>query len=90
MTSSVGGKGQKMPAQSVGGLQPEEEPVDLLLGGGPAPPSDGADLPEEEAGLLGEGKDTRLIRQTLTAFEAQLVGFLNKQFSLKNCSCDAI
>lgn len=77
MTSSVGGKGQKMPAQSVGGLQPEEEPVDLLLGGGPAPPSDGADLPEEEAGLLGEGKDTRLIRQTLTAFEAQLVGFLN-------------
>lgn len=57
MTSSVGGKGQKMPAQSVGGLQPEEEPVDLLLGGGPAPPSDGADLPEEEAGLLGEGTE---------------------------------
>ena len=52
MTSSVGGKGPRMPARSVGGLQLEDGPVDLLLGGGLVPLSDGAGLPEEEAGLL--------------------------------------
>ena len=31
-----------MPARSVGGLQPADGPVDLLLGGGPVPLSDGA------------------------------------------------
>lgn len=55
MTSSVGGKGQKMPAPSVGGLLPEEEPVGLRSEGGPDPPSDAAGLPEEEADLLGGG-----------------------------------
>ena len=64
MTSSVGGKGQKMPAPSVGGLLPEEEPVGLRSEGGPDPPSDAAGLPEEEADLLGGGNDARLIRQT--------------------------
>lgn len=78
-----------MPARSVGGLQLEDEPVDLLLGGGLVPPWDGAGLPEGEAGLLGEGKDSPLIHQT-EAFEAQWVGFLNNQFSLKNYSCDAM
>lgn len=57
MTSSAGGKGPRMPARSVGGLQPADGPVDLLLGGGPVPLSDGAGLPEEEAGLLGEGTE---------------------------------
>ena len=78
-----------MPARSVGGLQLEDEPVDLLLGGGLVPPSDGAGLPEGEAGLLGEGKDSPLIHQT-EAFEAHWVCFLNNQFSLKNCNCDAV
>lgn len=57
MISSVDVKDQKMPALSIGGLQPEEEPVDLPLEGGLVPHSDVAGLPEEEAGLLGEGKD---------------------------------
>lgn len=57
MTSSVGGKDPRMPARSVGGLQLEDGPVDLLLGGGLVPLSDGAGLPEEEAGLLGEGTE---------------------------------
>ena len=81
MTSSAGGKGPRMPARSVGGLQPADGPVDLLLGGGPVPLSDGAGLPEEEAGLLGEGKASPLVHQT-GAFEAQWVGFLNSCFSL--------
>lgn len=50
-------KDQKMPVRSAGGLQPEEEWVDLPLGGDLVPHSDEAGLPEEEAGLLGEGKD---------------------------------
>lgn len=54
MISSVDVKDQKMPALSIGGLQPEEEPVDLPLEGGLVPHSDVAGLPEEEAGLLGE------------------------------------
>ena len=83
MTSSAGGKGPRMPARSVGGLQPADGPVDLLLGGGPVPLSDGAGLPEEEAGLLGEGKASPLVHQT-GAFEAQWVGFLNSCFSLRN------
>lgn len=57
MISSVDEKDQKMPARSTGGLQPEEEPVDLPLEGGRVPHSDAAGLPEEEAGLLGEGTE---------------------------------
>lgn len=57
MISSVDVKGQKMPARSIGGLQPEEEPVDLPLEGDLVPHSDVAGLPEEEAGLLGEGTE---------------------------------
>lgn len=56
MISSVDVKDQKMPARSIGGLQPEEEQVDLPLGGGPVPHSDAVGHPGEEAGLLGEGK----------------------------------
>lgn len=58
MTSSVDGKGPRTPAPSVGGLQPGEGQAGLPLGGGPGPHSDGVGLPEDEAGLLGEGKDT--------------------------------
>nr|KAF6507423.1 pre-mRNA processing factor 4B [Rousettus aegyptiacus] len=54
MISSVDVKDQKMPAQSIGGLQPEEEQVDPPLEGGLVPHSDVAGLPEEEADLLGE------------------------------------
>lgn len=50
-------KDQKMPVRSAGGLQPEEEWVDLPLGGDLVPHSDEAGLPEEEAGLLGEGTE---------------------------------
>lgn len=55
MISLVDVNGQKMPAPSIGGLQPEEE-VGLQLEGGPVPHWDAAGLLEEEAGLLGEGK----------------------------------
>lgn len=54
MISSVDVKDQKMPALLIGGLQPEEEQVDLPLDEGPAPHLDVADLQEEEVGLLGE------------------------------------
>lgn len=54
MISSVDVKDQKMPALLIGGLQPEEEQVDLPLDEGRAPHLDVADLREEEAGLLGE------------------------------------
>lgn len=57
MTSSAGGKGPRTPARSAGGLQLADGPADLLLGGGLVPLSDGAGLPEEEAGLLGEGTE---------------------------------
>lgn len=53
MISLVDVNGQKMPAPSIGGLQPEEE-VGLQLEGGPVPHWDAAGLLEEEAGLLGE------------------------------------
>lgn len=55
--SSVDVRDQKMPARLVGGLQPEEEQVDLPLEGGLAPHSGGAGLLEEEAGPLGEGTE---------------------------------
>lgn len=79
MTSSAGGKGPRTPARSAGGLQLADGPADLLLGGGLVPLSDGAGLPEEEAGLLGEGKASPLAHQT-GAFEAQWVAFLNSRF----------
>lgn len=58
MISSVDVRDQKMSVPSAGGLQPEEEQVDLPLEGDLAPHSGVAGLPEEEAGLLGEGKDS--------------------------------
>lgn len=57
MISSVDVKDQKMPAPSIGGLQPEEEQVDLPLEGGLVPHSDEVGHPGEEAGLLGEGTE---------------------------------
>lgn len=57
MISSVDVRDQKMPVPSAGGLQPEEEQVDLPLEGDLAPHSGVAGLPEEEAGLLGEGTE---------------------------------
>lgn len=55
MISLVDVNDQKMPAPSIGGLQPEEE-VGLPLEGDPVLHWDAAGLLEEEAGLLGEGK----------------------------------
>lgn len=55
MISSVDANDQKMPAPSIGGLQPEEE-VGLPLEEDPVPHWDAAGLQEEEAGLLGEGE----------------------------------
>lgn len=57
MISSVDVKDQKMPARSIGGLQPEEEQVDLPLEDGLVPHSDVVGHPGEEAGLLGGGRD---------------------------------
>lgn len=57
MISSVDVKDQKMPARSIGGLQPEEEQVDLPLEDGLVHHSDVVGHPGEEAGPLGGGRD---------------------------------
>lgn len=57
MISSVDVKDQKMPARSIGGLQPEEEQVDLPLEDGLVHHSDVVGHPGEEAGPLGGGTE---------------------------------